>query len=63
MPVGFARSSIAADIIEQLAADPNATVRVTIEISADFPAGVSDALKRIVSENANSLGFHPKEWE
>jgi hypothetical protein len=36
---------------------------MTIEIAADFPAGVSDAIKRAVSENASSLGFTTKDWE
>jgi hypothetical protein len=54
---------IAEEIINLLASDPNAAVRVTVEITADFPAGVSDAIKRAVSENATSLGFRTKDWE
>ncbi len=54
---------IAEEIISLLASDPKATVRVRIEISADFPEGVSDHLKRAVSENATSLGFINKTWE
>jgi hypothetical protein len=41
----------------RLASDPNATIRVTVEITADFPWGVGDAIERGVSENATSLGF------
>jgi predicted AAA+ superfamily ATPase len=55
--------SIADEIIALLAADPNATVRVTLEISAEFPAGASDQTKRAVSENASELGFKSKVWE
>lgn len=55
--------SIAEEIIALLAADPNATVKVTVEISADFPAGASDQTKRAVSENAASLGFKGNSWE
>ena len=54
---------IAEEVISLLTADPNAAVRITIEITADFPAGVGDATKRAVSENAASLGFKTKEWE
>src|SRR5262249_34151764 len=54
---------IAEEVVSLLASDPNATIRVTVEVAADFPAGVSDALKRAVSENATSLGFKTKDWE
>jgi hypothetical protein len=54
---------IAEEIIGLLASDPQATVRVSVEIGADFPAGVTDQLKRAVSENATSLGFKNKTWE
>lgn len=55
--------TIAEEVVNLLTSDPSATVRVTIEIAAEFPAGVSDAIKRAVSENATSLGFKTKEWE
>jgi hypothetical protein len=55
--------SIAEEIIAVLAADPNATVKVTVEISAEFPAGASDSTRRAVSENATALGFKSKSWE
>ncbi len=55
--------SIAEEIIAVLAADPNATVKVTVEISADFPEGASDQTKRAVSENAGALGFKGNSWE
>jgi hypothetical protein len=54
---------IAEEIVNLLTSDPNAAVRVTVEIAADFPAGVSDTVKRAVSENATSLGFKTKDWE
>jgi len=38
------------------AGDAQASVKVSVEISAEFPAGVSDQVKRAVSENAASLG-------
>jgi predicted AAA+ superfamily ATPase len=55
--------SVAEEIIAVLAADPNASVKVTLEISADFPNGASDQTKRAVSENATALGFKSKNWE
>jgi hypothetical protein len=54
---------IADEIVSLLASDPNATIRVTVEIAAEFPSGVSDTIKRGVSENATSLGFKTKDWE
>jgi hypothetical protein len=38
-------------------------VTVSVEVTAEFPAGVSDQIKRAVSENAASLGFKNKTWE
>lgn len=54
---------IAEEIISVLANDSQATVKVSVEITADFPEGVSDQIKRAVSENAMSLGFKNKTWE
>lgn len=54
---------IAEEILAQLVSDPQAVVNVTLEISAEFPNGVSDQVKRAVSENATSLGFKNKTWE
>jgi hypothetical protein len=54
---------IAEEVINLLATDPNAAIRVTVEIAADFPYGASDAVRRAVSENAASLGFKTKDWE
>jgi predicted AAA+ superfamily ATPase len=54
---------IAEEIISVLAGDAHATVKVSVEITADFPEGVSDHIKRAISENATSLGFKNKTWE
>lgn len=51
------------EIVNLLATDPNAIVRVTLEISADFPNGVPDNVRRAVGESANSLGLKVKTWE
>ena len=55
--------SIAEEVIALLAADPNAQVTVTVEISAEFPDGAAEQTKRAVSENATALGFKSKTWE
>ena len=54
---------IAEEIIAILAADPNAEVKVRLEIEANFANGVQDQTKRAVSENAKTLGFNTAEWE
>src|SRR5262249_35124197 len=54
---------IAEEIINVLATDAHATVKVSVAITADFPEGVSDHIKRAVSENAASLGFKNTMWE
>ena len=54
---------IAEEIIAVLGTDPNATVKVVLEVSADFPGGATDTVKRAVSENARTLGLKSAEWE
>jgi hypothetical protein len=54
---------VAEEIIAVLAADPNADVKVSVEIQATFPSGAKDQTKRAVSENARALGFKNADWE
>jgi predicted AAA+ superfamily ATPase len=54
---------IAEEIVSVLSGDPNASVRIALEISADFPEGASESMKRAVSENASSLGIKKADWE
>lgn len=54
---------VAEEVISVLAADPNASLDIIVEINAEFPTGASDQIKRAVSENAASLGFKTKGWE
>lgn len=54
---------LAEEIIAVLASDPTGTVRVTLEISGEFPAGVSEQVQRAVSENAKLLQLKLSEWE
>ena len=59
----FKFADISDEIIALLTTDPNANVRVTLEISAEFPDGASDQIRRAVSENANNLNFKSQMWE
>ncbi|MEN9636068.1 MAG: hypothetical protein RL077_4472 [Verrucomicrobiota bacterium] len=54
---------IAEEIVNVLASDPNATLKNSVEINAEYPSGASDQIKRAVSENATNLGFKTKNWE
>ena len=54
---------LADEIVSVLASDPNASVRIVVEIAADFPEGASESMKRTVSENARSLSIKKAEWE
>jgi hypothetical protein len=51
------------EVINNLASDPQAELKITVEINADFPNGASDQIKRVVSENAKALGFKTWTWE
>ena len=55
--------SIADEIIALLTNDPDATVKVTLEVQAEFPRGATEQIKRAVTENAGTLGFKSKIWE
>lgn len=50
------------EIVAVLASDAQADVRVTLEINAEFPLGVSDQIRRAVGENGDALGI-PVNWE
>ena len=54
---------IAEEIVAVLVSDPNANVRVVVEISADFPDGVKDSTRRAIAENAHALGLKTADWE
>jgi uncharacterized protein len=66
IPVATAKMrlvQLADEIVSVLASDPNANIHVTMEISASFPDGASDTIRRAVSENAQSLGLKTADWE
>ena len=50
------------EIIRVLANDPTATVRISVEIEAEFQDGATDATRRAVSENAKQLQMKRAEW-
>ena len=54
---------IADEIVSVLVSDPNASVKVVVEISAEFPEGAKDTVKRAVSENARTLDLKSADWE
>ncbi len=54
---------LADEIIANLVADPNAQVRVTLEISAQFEGGAQETTRRSVSENATALKLKSANWE
>jgi uncharacterized protein len=54
---------IADEMVSLLASDPKASVKVVVEISAEFPDGATETVKRAVSENATSLGLKSADWE
>ena len=56
----FVIIQIADEIVSLLASDPNAAIRVTLEIAAEFPSGVVHSIRRGVGENSTSLGFKTK---
>jgi hypothetical protein len=56
-------NAIAEEIISILSSDPQASIRVSVEISAEFPDGASDSIKRAVTANASSLDFQSSVWE
>lgn len=56
-------SKLADEIISQLVRDPKAKITLRLEIEAEFPNGVSESIRRAVTENADVLGLDVREWE
>jgi hypothetical protein len=54
---------IAEEIVSVLLQDANASIKLVVEISAEFPEGAQDSIKRAVSENAKTLGLKAADWE
>ena len=53
--------NVVAEIVEKLTTSPGATVEMKLQIYATLPKGIDDTKKRILTENANALGFIKKE--
>lgn len=51
------------EIVKVLTSDPYASVKVVLEISAEFPDGVPDQIRRAVTENARTLEIKTSNWE
>ncbi len=54
---------LADEIIALLNQDPQGSVKIMLNIEAEFPNGAQDHIKRSVSENARTLGFKTATWE
>ncbi|HPB81710.1 MAG TPA: Swt1 family HEPN domain-containing protein [Spirochaetota bacterium] len=54
---------VAEEVIQHLSGIVGATVDVTMEISVNVPAGISENVVRIVSENCNTLNFDTHGFE
>jgi predicted AAA+ superfamily ATPase len=54
---------LATELIERMRDDPTADIRITLEIDARFPKGISPDLKRTLSENARTLGMKNADWD
>jgi predicted AAA+ superfamily ATPase len=54
---------IAEEVIAHLSGIVGADVKITLEIAAQIPDGVSDQIVRIVTENSRTLGFNSHGFE
>ncbi len=61
--VGRDAARIAEEVIQHLAGLVGAHVHVTLEIEAEIPDGVPDAVIRTVTENCRVLKFETQEFE
>jgi len=61
--VGRDAGKIAEEIVQHLALQPGAMVKVTLEIQAQMPEGAPDNIVRTVTENARTLKFTAQEFE
>ncbi len=51
------------EVIRHMTEKYGVTVQVTIEISAEFPDGADDTMRRIISENSRQLSFDQSSFE
>ncbi|WP_376797417.1 Swt1 family HEPN domain-containing protein [Thermogemmatispora sp.] len=55
--------SINKEVIEHLSRNPNAQVKITLEIQATLPEGFSEGVRRTVEENCHTLKFEDAAFE
>jgi uncharacterized protein len=51
------------EVLQHLSTLPGSKLKVTVEIEADIPEGVSEDVQRVVKENCQTLGFRIYEFE
>jgi hypothetical protein len=56
-------SDIVDELVIHFTERPGVTVKVTVEIQAESPAGFDEGLQRTVRENAGTLGFRDSGFE
>lgn len=61
--VGRDASRIADEVIAHLSSLVGAKVKVTLEVEAEIPSGVSDHVVRTVTENSRTLKFTSQGFE
>ena len=61
--MGRDAGQIADEVVAHLAGLVGAKVRITIEIEAEVPGGVSEQVVRTVSENGRALKFSSQGFE
>jgi hypothetical protein len=61
--IGRDAGKIAEEVVQHLAGTLGAKVKVTLEIEAEIPEGVSDQILRTVTENCRTLKFKHAEFE
>ena len=63
MSAGRDASKIADEVITHLVGLIGSSVRVTLEIEAEFPNGAPDNVVRVVTENSRTLKFTNQGFE
>ena len=61
--IGHDAAEIGAEVVAHLVGLPNADVTVTLEIEAEIPAGATERVVRIVTENSRTLKFTDQGFE
>ena len=61
--VGRDASRIADEVVAHLAGLVGATLRITLEVEAEIPAGAPDHVVRTVTENSRTLKFTSQAFE